>query len=142
MGILLDLVTKLKDFQENTNSLTTAEKPQEGSEFFLEINQSSTEEAKKEQVGEKFSSNFISLFMLILKWSFLCLDPSFRTWCNLQASMFGAVVSGPGVVCIATPHSEPCQIKAVMCSVEWGHFGLVKDQCSCSQWSVSPGPCL
>lgn len=62
MGILLDLVTKLKDFQENTNSLTTAEKPQEGSEFFLEINQSSTEEAKKEQVGEKFSSNFISLF--------------------------------------------------------------------------------
>lgn len=59
MGILLDLVTKLKEFQENTNPVTTAEKPQEESEFFLEINQSSTEEVKKEQVGEKYNSNFI-----------------------------------------------------------------------------------
>lgn len=62
MGILLDLVTMLRDFQENTNSVPTAEKPQEGSELFLEINQSKAEEAKKEQVGEKFNCNFISLF--------------------------------------------------------------------------------
>lgn len=60
MGILLDLVNKLKDFQENTNSVPTAEKPPEGSELFLEISQSSTEEAKKEQVGEKCSYNFNS----------------------------------------------------------------------------------
>lgn len=70
MGILLDLVTKLKDLQENTNSVPMAEKPQEGSELFLEINQSSTEEAKKEQVGEKFSYNFISLFHADSKMTF------------------------------------------------------------------------
>lgn len=51
MGILLDLVTSLKDHQESTNSVPTAEMPQEGSELFLEINQSSAEEANKEQVG-------------------------------------------------------------------------------------------
>lgn len=61
MGILLDLVTKLKDFQENTNSEPMAEKLQEGSELFLEINQLSPEEAKKDQVGEKLSYNFTSI---------------------------------------------------------------------------------
>lgn len=62
MAILLDLVTKLKDFQENTNSVPTAEKTQEESELFLEIDQSSTGETKKEQVGDKLSYVFVSLF--------------------------------------------------------------------------------
>lgn len=55
MGILQDLVTKLQGFQETTNSEPASENSQEGSDLFLEINQSSTVEANKEQVGEKFS---------------------------------------------------------------------------------------
>lgn len=117
MEILLDLVTSLKDHQENTSSVPTAETPQEGSELFLEINQSSTEEAKKEQVIEKLSFDDYLHFMLMLKL-LMCLDPPFCTWLHLQASLCGAVVSGPGVVCFATSHSEPCQIKAAMCPVE------------------------
>lgn len=66
MGILLDLVTSLKDHQESTNSVPTAEVPQEGSELFLEINQSSAEEAKKEQVGETLDFDGDPFFMLIL----------------------------------------------------------------------------
>lgn len=82
MEILLDLVTSLKDHQENTNSVPTAETPQEGSELFLEINQSSTEEAKKEQVSKKLSFDDYLHFMLMLKFtcvsrsSFLYLAPS------------------------------------------------------------------
>lgn len=67
MGILLDLVTKLRDFQENVNSAPTAEKPQEGSELFLEINQASTVEAKKEEVREKLAFNGDFYLALILK---------------------------------------------------------------------------
>lgn len=66
MGILLDLVTSLKDHQESTNSVPTAEMPQEGSELFLEISQSSAEEANKEQVGETLDSDGDPHFMLIL----------------------------------------------------------------------------
>lgn len=50
MGILKDLVTKLLDFQLTTNSEPAAENFQEGSDLFLEVNQSSTVEASKEQV--------------------------------------------------------------------------------------------
>ncbi|XP_059187700.1 nucleolar pre-ribosomal-associated protein 1 isoform X2 [Centropristis striata] len=50
MGILLDLVTKLQGFQETTDSEPAAENSQEGSDLFLEINQSSTVEANKEQI--------------------------------------------------------------------------------------------
>ncbi|XP_042342998.1 nucleolar pre-ribosomal-associated protein 1 [Plectropomus leopardus] len=56
MGILQDLVTKLQGFQETTNceqpaaAAATAENSQEGSDLFLEINQSSTAEANKEQI--------------------------------------------------------------------------------------------
>ncbi|XP_070685256.1 nucleolar pre-ribosomal-associated protein 1 [Pempheris klunzingeri] len=50
MGILQNLVTRLLDFQETTNSEPGAEKSQEGSDLFLEINQSATAEAKKEQI--------------------------------------------------------------------------------------------
>ncbi|XP_035536073.1 nucleolar pre-ribosomal-associated protein 1 [Morone saxatilis] len=50
MGILQDLVTKLQGFQETTNSEPAAENSQEGSDLFLEINQSSTVEANKEQI--------------------------------------------------------------------------------------------
>lgn len=56
MGILLDLVTKLQGFHETTNSEPTAtENSKEGSDLFLEINESSPVEANKEQVGKKFS---------------------------------------------------------------------------------------
>lgn len=71
MGILLDLVTSLKDHQEDTNSVPTAETPQEGSELFLEINQSSIEEAKKEQVSEKLSFADYLHFMLMLKFTYV-----------------------------------------------------------------------
>ncbi|CAK6968909.1 nucleolar pre-ribosomal-associated protein 1 [Scomber scombrus] len=50
MGILQDLVTKLLDVQVTTNSEPAAENSQEGSDLFLEINQSSTVEASKEQI--------------------------------------------------------------------------------------------
>ncbi|TDH14693.1 hypothetical protein EPR50_G00022920 [Perca flavescens] len=50
MGILLDLVTKLQGFQETTNSEPAAENSQEGSDLFLETNQSSIAEANKEQI--------------------------------------------------------------------------------------------
>lgn len=56
MGILRDLVTKLQAFQETPNSEPVAENSQEGSELFMEINQLSTGEANKEQVGEKLNS--------------------------------------------------------------------------------------
>lgn len=69
MGILLDLVTKLKDFQENTNSVPMAEKPQEVSELFLEINQSSNEESKKEQVGKREKRNSAITFSLFNVYS-------------------------------------------------------------------------
>ena len=62
MGILQDLVTKLLDFQLTTNLEPAAENFQEGSDLFLEVNQSSTVEASKEQVKKKsaFTINFIS----------------------------------------------------------------------------------
>lgn len=50
MAILQDLVIKLQSFQETTDSEPAAENSQEGSDLFLEINQSSTVEANKEQV--------------------------------------------------------------------------------------------
>lgn len=56
MGILQDLVTKLRDFQEAANSEPAAENSQEGSDLFLEIDQSSTVEANKERVS--FCSDF------------------------------------------------------------------------------------
>ncbi|XP_037325699.2 nucleolar pre-ribosomal-associated protein 1 [Pungitius pungitius] len=50
MEILLDLVIKLQGFQESTGSEPAAENPQEGSNLFLEINQSSTVEGNKEKI--------------------------------------------------------------------------------------------
>ncbi|XP_032363230.1 nucleolar pre-ribosomal-associated protein 1 [Etheostoma spectabile] len=50
MDILLDLVTKLQGFQDTTNSEPAAQNSQEGSDLFLQTNQSSTEEANKEQI--------------------------------------------------------------------------------------------
>ncbi|XP_031719530.1 nucleolar pre-ribosomal-associated protein 1 isoform X1 [Anarrhichthys ocellatus] len=50
MGILLDLVTRLQGFEEKTSSEPAAENSQEGSDLFLEINQSSTVEGNKEQI--------------------------------------------------------------------------------------------
>ncbi|KAM8903347.1 nucleolar pre-ribosomal-associated protein 1 [Spinachia spinachia] len=50
MGILLDLVIKLQGFQESKSSEPAAENPQEGSNLFLEINQSSTVEGNKEKI--------------------------------------------------------------------------------------------
>ncbi|XP_076592199.1 nucleolar pre-ribosomal-associated protein 1 [Chaetodon auriga] len=50
MGILQNLLTKLQGFQETTNPEPAAENSQEGSDLFLEINQSSTVEANKEQI--------------------------------------------------------------------------------------------
>lgn len=57
MGILQDLVTRLQGFEEATNceQPAAAENSQEGSDLFLEIDQSTTVEANKEQVGKKFS---------------------------------------------------------------------------------------
>ncbi|TNN01113.1 hypothetical protein fugu_010495 [Takifugu bimaculatus] len=76
MGILLDLVTSLKDHQESTNSVPTAEMPQEGSELFLEINQSSAEEANKEQIllsvlGSIFKHPCLKQWFLALELSAL-----------------------------------------------------------------------
>lgn len=167
MGILLDLVTKLQDFQETTNSEPATENSQEGSDLFLESNQSSTVEANKEQVGKEFSfySNFslmecffylfelwviimsliitsiILLFLelLILIRHPLCLDPSFCAWLHLQAPMFGAVVSGSGAGRFASSRSEPHQTKAPVCSAEWWHPGFAEDQYPHSPWSGLPG---
>ncbi|KAM3874727.1 nucleolar pre-ribosomal-associated protein 1-like [Diretmus argenteus] len=50
MGVLQDLVTKLRGFQETTNSEPTAVNSHEGSELFLEIDQSSATETNKEEV--------------------------------------------------------------------------------------------
>lgn len=50
MGILRDLVTELQAFPETTDSEPAAENSQEGSDLFLEVNQSSTGEAIKEKV--------------------------------------------------------------------------------------------
>lgn len=55
MGILQELVTKLQSFQVTTNSEQAADNSQEGSDLFLEISQSSTVEASKEQVTKQFS---------------------------------------------------------------------------------------
>lgn len=63
MEILQDLVTRLQGYQDTTNPEPAAENSQEGSELFLEINQSPTVEANKEQVGE--SSAFYSDFYLM-----------------------------------------------------------------------------
>ncbi|XP_056139099.1 nucleolar pre-ribosomal-associated protein 1 [Lampris incognitus] len=50
MGILQELVTKLQGFQETTNSEPVAGDPQEGSDLFLEVNQSFTMDTNKEQI--------------------------------------------------------------------------------------------
>ncbi|TMS07347.1 Nucleolar pre-ribosomal-associated protein 1 [Larimichthys crocea] len=50
MEILQDLVTRLQGYQDTTNPEPAAENSQEGSELFLEINQSPTVEANKEQI--------------------------------------------------------------------------------------------
>ncbi|XP_040030484.2 nucleolar pre-ribosomal-associated protein 1 isoform X2 [Gasterosteus aculeatus] len=50
MGILLDLVIKLHSFEESTSSEPAAENSPEGSNLFLEINQSSTVEGNKEKI--------------------------------------------------------------------------------------------
>lgn len=50
MGILLDLVIKLHSFEESTSSEPAAENSPEGSNLFLEINQSSRVEGNKEKV--------------------------------------------------------------------------------------------
>ncbi|MEQ2292050.1 hypothetical protein AMECASPLE_019180 [Ameca splendens] len=50
MVMLQDVVTRLQSFQEATNTDPAAEKPQEGSDLFLELNQSSPMECNKEQI--------------------------------------------------------------------------------------------
>uniref|UniRef100_A0A1A7XHS4 URB1 ribosome biogenesis 1 homolog n=3 Tax=Iconisemion striatum TaxID=60296 RepID=A0A1A7XHS4_9TELE len=50
MEVLRDVVTRLQSFEETPNSEVTPEKSQKESDLFLEINQSSTIEANKEQV--------------------------------------------------------------------------------------------
>ncbi|XP_074535890.1 nucleolar pre-ribosomal-associated protein 1 [Halichoeres trimaculatus] len=50
MEILQGLVSKLRHFHETKNSETAEEKPQEGSDLFLEINQSSMAEDNREQI--------------------------------------------------------------------------------------------
>ncbi|CAG6000164.1 unnamed protein product [Menidia menidia] len=50
MEMLQDIVTKLQESLNSINSEPTSENPQEGSDLFLELNQSSAAEANKEQV--------------------------------------------------------------------------------------------
>lgn len=50
MEQLQGLMTKLQEFQETKQPEPMAENLQEGSDLFLELNQSSTAEADKEQV--------------------------------------------------------------------------------------------
>lgn len=52
MGTLQKLVTKLQSFEETSDSKPAAEKSQEESDLFMEVNRSPTVEASKEQVGE------------------------------------------------------------------------------------------
>uniref|UniRef100_A0A3Q2P3W2 URB1 ribosome biogenesis homolog n=1 Tax=Fundulus heteroclitus TaxID=8078 RepID=A0A3Q2P3W2_FUNHE len=50
MEMLQDVVTKLQSFEETINAEPAAEKPQEGSDLFLELDQSSSTERNKEQI--------------------------------------------------------------------------------------------
>ncbi|KAM4566488.1 nucleolar pre-ribosomal-associated protein 1 [Odontesthes bonariensis] len=50
MGILQDIVSKFQGFQDTINSEPAVETSQEGSDLFLDLNQSSTVEANKEQI--------------------------------------------------------------------------------------------
>lgn len=53
MEMLQDVVTKLQSFEEATSSDAVMENSQEGSDLFLELNQSQTVECNKEQVRGK-----------------------------------------------------------------------------------------
>lgn len=82
MGIVQDLVTKLQGCEENT---VVAGNSQEQSDLFLEINQTCTAEANKEQVGGKkliFNSN---LFLMDL---FFFYSNIFRIADSKMASVF------------------------------------------------------
>ncbi|XP_017271944.1 nucleolar pre-ribosomal-associated protein 1 [Kryptolebias marmoratus] len=50
MGMLQDLVAKLQSFEETSNSKPATEKSQKESDLFLEVDQSPTVEASKEQI--------------------------------------------------------------------------------------------
>lgn len=52
MEMLQELVTKLQSFEETSDSKPAAETQKE-SDLFLEVNQSPTVEANKEQVGKE-----------------------------------------------------------------------------------------
>ena len=135
MGILHDLVSKLQGFEESAHSEpAAAENSQEGSDLFLEINQLSTAEANKEQVGKgslltfigwKMKNTFYSIYSISTDFQMtdaflapLCLGPCFGPWLDLQASVFAAVVSGSGAGCSASSHSEPRQAEAHVRSAE------------------------
>lgn len=101
MGILQDLVTKLQSCQETKASEPAAEEAQEGSELFLEVNQSSPAEANKEQVGkssalsrdlylmdlvlcsndDKLQSNLIPYYIVFRTISFNMAPCLFRSSC-------------------------------------------------------------
>ncbi|GAA6232726.1 nucleolar pre-ribosomal-associated protein 1 [Lates japonicus] len=76
MGQLQDLVTKLQGFQETKKAEPAAENFQEGSDLFLELNQSSTVEADKEQIlisvlGSIFKHPCLEQWFLALELSAL-----------------------------------------------------------------------
>uniref|UniRef100_A0A3B4UFA2 URB1 ribosome biogenesis homolog n=1 Tax=Seriola dumerili TaxID=41447 RepID=A0A3B4UFA2_SERDU len=76
MGQLRDLVTKLLGFQETKKPEPIAEDLQEGSDLFLELNQSSTVEADKEQIlvsalGSIFKHPCLEQWFLALELSAL-----------------------------------------------------------------------
>ncbi|XP_040902942.1 nucleolar pre-ribosomal-associated protein 1 [Toxotes jaculatrix] len=76
MGQLQDLVTKLQGFQETEKPEPPPENFQEGSDLFLELNQSSTVEADKEQIlisalGSIFKHPCLEQWFLALELSAL-----------------------------------------------------------------------
>uniref|UniRef100_A0A3B4ZN57 URB1 ribosome biogenesis homolog n=1 Tax=Stegastes partitus TaxID=144197 RepID=A0A3B4ZN57_9TELE len=76
MGILKDMVTKLQDLKETKNSEPAAEKSQEGSDLFLELNQSAPVEVNKEQIlvsalGSIFKHPCLEQWFLALELSAL-----------------------------------------------------------------------
>ncbi|XP_069563498.1 nucleolar pre-ribosomal-associated protein 1 [Brachyistius frenatus] len=76
MGILQDMVTKLQGFQDTKNTEPAAEKSPEGSDLFLELDQSSPVEADKEQIvvsalGSIFKHPCLQQWFLALELSAL-----------------------------------------------------------------------
>uniref|UniRef100_A0A8C9ZVQ2 URB1 ribosome biogenesis homolog n=1 Tax=Sander lucioperca TaxID=283035 RepID=A0A8C9ZVQ2_SANLU len=67
MGILLDLVTRLQGFQETTTSEPAAENSQEGSDLFLETDQSSTAEILVSALGSIFKHPCLEQWFLALE---------------------------------------------------------------------------